>query len=199
MSSYKNLYPGGSSATTTSPVPADLGTISLRDEMISLLTGTDGEIPKGQPFILRRMRRDSSDALTECACVNELSQEADRDYPCNYCYGHKFLFDEELVTGYKVNVSAPSASRSFDLIKTEFGILELPGMVFFFDYSVEPKIEDKIVIIDLDLEGDPIIPYNRKFIFEINLVRDLRGDRGRVEFWACYCANESIKTKGGYI
>lgn len=199
MSSFKNLYPGGTTATTTGPVPADLGTISLRDEMISLLTGTDGEIPKGQTFILRRMRRDDDGNLTECACVDTFTQEASLDFRCSYCYGHKYLFDEELVTGYKTNVSSVSSSRAFDLAKTEFGALELPAMVFFFDYSVEPTLNDKIVLIELDLEGDPIIPYNRTFLYEINLLRDLRSDRGRVEFWACYCANESIKTKGGYI
>lgn len=195
--SFKDLYPGGDLSVTTSPVPADLGTISLRDEMISLLTGADGEISKGQSFILRRARRDSSGNLTECACVDTLTQEASIDYKCEYCYGQKYLFDEELVTGYKVNVSAVSASRAFDIVKSMFGSLELPAMVFYFAYDVEPTIEDKIIQIELDLEGDPVIPYNRRFLYEINMLRDLRADRGRVEYWACYCANETIFTKGG--
>lgn len=197
MSSFKDLYPAGTPISVTSPVPADLGAISLRDEMISLLTGTDGETPKGQQFILRRMRRSSGGGLTECACVNQTTQEASQDYRCDDCYGLKYLFDEEVITGYKVNVSSVSASRAYDLIKGMFGTISLPAVVFYFAYDVEPKAEDRILIIELDLEGNPVLPYNRTAMYEINLLRDLRADRGRVEYWACYCANETIITKAG--
>jgi hypothetical protein len=195
MSSYKNLFPGVTSEITTAPIAAGTDGISLRDEMISILTGTGGEIPYGQNFILRRMRTDSNGDLIECECVDSITKEPDIDYPCTSCRSEGYLWDEELVTGYKVSVSSQSSARTVELVKSQFGVLELPAIVFYFAYLTEPTIKDRIVVIELDLEGVPVLPYNRLASYEINLLRDLRGENGRVEYWACYCSSQNIKTQ----
>ena len=196
MSSYKNLFPGSTTILGRFPThTSDASEIDLRAEMSDILYGTDGSVPKGQYFILRRMRTDSGGDLVPCECVDAVTREPDIDYPCPFCRGEGYLWDEEVVTGYKVNVSSISSSRAFDLVKETFGVLSLPAIVFYFDYLTEPSIRDKIITIELGLDGTPVEPPNRLVSYEINLLRDMRSDRGRVEYWACYCASEGIATK----
>jgi len=194
MSDRRDLFPG-SSVSSTSPNPTDGGEISLRDEMSSILRGTGGDVPKGQKFILRRMRTDDDGNFYTCTCVDETTLESDLDYPCPFCLGTGLLWDEELVTGYKVSLSAAAASKATDLIKAQYGVMELPAKVFYFEYDVNPHIKDVIVELQLDLEGDLTIPYIREAEYETNLLRPLRGDRGRVEYWACYCSSKNIATQ----
>ncbi len=60
-----------------------------------------------------------------------------------------------------------------------------PAARFFFSYDVDPKKDDRIVELELDSEGDPVTPYNRVAVYEFMLVRALRGDNGRIEYWSC--------------
>jgi hypothetical protein len=198
MSDYKNLFPTNVSSTTISPsTGSSRGEVDLREELDDILYGTKGSVPKAQKFILRRMRRDDDNNLTQCVCVDNVTKEPDIDYLCQYCRGVGYLWDEEIVTGYKTVVSSISTSRAFDLDKLEFGVLSLPAIVFYFPYLTNPTLQDRIVVIELDLEGDPVTPYNRQTQYEINLLVDRRSDNGRVEYWACYCSSEGIKTKAG--
>jgi hypothetical protein len=193
VSSYKNLFPG-STVSSRSPVPSSGGELSLRDQMLDILYGTSGGIPKGQKVLVRRMRRDSSENRTLCVCVDHITKEPDIDYPCPSCSGEGYLWDEELLTCYKTNVSAAKSSRTLFLDKEQFGVLSLAQTIFYFDYQVALTKEDRLVIIRLDEEGTPVVPYIREDLFEINLTYPLRSDRGRIEYWMAYCASKNIST-----
>jgi len=151
-----------------------------------MLFGYDGEIPIGQSVILRRVRRDASDNPVSCVCRDSITHEPEVDYGCTFCHGMGYLFDEELVTCYKVVItSLGESSVGSNLKKLQEGESYIPAARFYFPSDVEPSRFDHIVEIALDEEGDPELPYNRLYDYEIVLVRDLRGDYGKIEFWIC--------------
>jgi hypothetical protein len=188
VSNWKELYPTSYSGSTpvTSPMPNVVDVVDLRREFDNLVLGSQGETPIGRPFILRRMQRDSSENLTPCSCVNSITHEPDRDFPCPFCLGNGYIWSEELVTIYKVVASSPGGSNaSANFPKTQPGTMYLPAARFFMSYSVNPKKDDRIVEIELDSEGDPVTPYNRIAVYELMLVRAMRADNGKIEFWVC--------------
>jgi hypothetical protein len=199
MSDWEELYPASTSVTTptTAPMPSVVDVVDLRVEFDNLVLGYQGETPVGRKFILRRMRRDSSDALIPCSCVDELTKEPSRDYPCPYCLGNGFLWDEELVVAYKVVAAAPGGSNAAaNFPKSEPGTMSIPAARFFLSYSVAPRRSDRIVEIELDSDGEPVTPYNRTTIYELMLVRDMRADNGKIEFWVCNGQKMGPETQG---
>lgn len=143
------------------------------------------------------MRRDSSDNLIACSCVHGLTKEPDRDFPCPYCYGSGWLFDEELVTAYMVVASAPGGSNAAsNFPKMASGTMYVPAARFFLSYDVNPKKDDRIVEIELDSAGDPVTPYNRIAVYEFMLVRAMRADNAKIEFWACSSQKMGPETQG---
>jgi len=199
VSNWKEVYPASTTTTTsvTSPLPNVVDVVDLRREFDNLVLGFQGETPIGRPFILRRMRRDSSENLVPCSCVHSLTKEPDRDFPCPYCLGNGHLFDEELVTAYKVVASAPGGTNAAaNFPKTKPGTMYLPSARFFLSYDVNPKKDDRIVEIELDSEGDPVTPYNRVRVYEFMLVRAMRADNGKIEFWACSSQSMGPNTQG---
>lgn len=189
MSDWKEVYPSSTSVSTSTitPFPNVVDVVDLRSEFNNLILGYHGETPIGRSFILRRMRRDSSENLVPCICVDDLTQEPDRDlYVCPYCLGTGNLWDEELVTAYKVVASAPGGSNAaVNFPKARSGTLYIPAARFFLSYDVNPKKDDRIVEIETDSAGNPVIPYNRIAIFEFMLVKDMRSDNGQIDYWAC--------------
>jgi hypothetical protein len=199
MSSWKELYPASSSVASSvvTPLPNAVDVVDLRSEFDNLVLGYQGETPIGRPFLFRRMQRDSSDNLVPCICLHDITQEPSRDFPCLYCYGSGYLWDEELVTAYKVVASAPGGSNAaINFPKSEPGTMYLPAARFFLSYSVVPKKDDRIVEIELDSEGDPILPYNRIAVFEFMLVKAMRADNGKIEFWSCSAQTMGPDTLG---
>lgn len=199
MSDWKEIYPASATLTTptTAPLPNVVDVVDLRREFDNLVLGYQGETPIGRPFILRRMRRDSSDNLIACSCVHNLTREPDRDFPCPYCHGSGWLFDEELVTAYMVVASAPGGSNAAaNFPKTPPGTMYVPAARFFLSYEVNPKKDDRIVQIELDSNGDPVTPYNRIIVYEFMLVRAMRADNAKIEFWACSGQTMGPETQG---
>jgi hypothetical protein len=116
----------------------------------------------------------------------DLRTEFDNLIPCPYCLGNGFLWDEELIYAYKVVAAAPGGSNAAaNFPKTEPGTMYLPAARFFLSYDANPKKDDRIVEIELDVNGDPVTPYNRIAVYEFMLVRAMRADNARIEFWAC--------------
>ncbi len=199
MSNWKEVYPGSSTVavSTIAPLPNIVDVVDLRREFDNLILGYQGETPISRPFILRRMRRDSSDNLVPCSCVSTLTDEPDRDFPCPYCGGNGNLWDEELIRAYKVVAAAPGGSNAAsNFPKTEAGSFYVPAARFFVSYSINPKKDDRIIEIELDADGNAIVPYNRVFVFEFMLVKAMRGDNGKIEFWSCSGQTMGPATQG---
>lgn len=175
-------------------VTSSEGEIDLREELADLLRGTNGGLPHGHKFILRRVRRDDDGRPVSCPCVNRYTGEADKDTVCPYCRGEKFLFDEEVITGYRVKHSARNSStagigtvENLD-VSTEAGLFNLPAITLYCEYFVEPKREDIVVEIEHDVEGVPVSPVVRQAKYKITGLVDFRSDNGRVEYYKVFCS-----------
>jgi len=198
MSDWSDLFPlNYSRDNSLDPFPNIVDLVDLRREFNNLVLGSNGETPIGKPYILRRMRRDSEGSLVPCICVHPLTKEADRDYPCSICLGSGNLWDEELIHLYEVVASAPGGSNSSDNFhKMNVGTASLPASRFFLPYNLHPKRDDRLVELELDLDGNPTIPYIRIAIYELMLVRAMRSDSGKVDFWVCSGQKMGPSTKG---
>jgi len=199
VSDWKNIFPSYSTveASTTSPITVNTSEVNLRVDFNALVLGESGETPIGQPFILRRMRLDDNENKIACVCVNSVTNEPERDYPCSYCYGAGYLWDEELVTGYKVVAASPAGTNAAsNLPKATSGHLYVPATKFFLPYDVNPKRHDRIIEIELDEEGDAVTPYNRVAVYETQLIRAMRGDNGKIEFWVIIAQRMGPDTLG---
>lgn len=175
----------------------ELYPLDLRTEFDNIVLGFMGETPIGRPFILRRMRRDSNDNLVPCTCVHDLTREPDRDRPCPYCLGAGNLWDEELISAYKVVAAAPGGSNAAaNYQKMESGATYAPAARFFIPWNVAPRMADRIVEIELDSGGNAVTPYNRVAIYEFMLVRAMRGQNAKIEFWACNGQRMGPATQG---
>lgn len=185
MGDWENLYPDAVdlSSSPVAPITSSVDSVNLRTEFNSLLYGNNGEVPIGQPYLLRRMRRDSSDDLIPCICLDELTKEPDRDHFCPYCFGRGYLWDEILTTSYKVVAASPGGSNAeVNFQPTPFGSIYFPSGRFYFPSTLKVAREDRIVELELDSAGDAVLPYNRIAVYELMLVRAMRGDSGKIEF-----------------
>ena len=175
------------------PTSASGGEVDLRQEFYELLFGSATETAKGQPGILRRMRKDDNGDKVACVCVDEKTGEPDRDTMCPYCWGEGFLWDEEWVTYYKMLVSSHEG-----LVRknqpNKPGRSNTPFVFFYLEYDIVPDRYDKIAEVALDTEGDISLPYTREAIYSIATAEAFRSDEGRIEYWRIATILDSIKS-----
>ena len=160
---YSNLYP-----TTSSGKELD-----LRTEMNRTLYGSTDEVAKGRKGLLRRLRRDSDGNPIRCACRDNVTDEPDKDYYCRYCLGVGFYWDEIGIVYYRNDDS---------FRKREGKNQEFEGDDFFFEYNVVIAVDDYIVTVNLDNDGNVLVPVTRSKIFKILSSDPFRSDSGRIEF-----------------
>lgn len=170
---------------------------SMRDEMINTLDGFYPEIAKGQPAILRKMRRDSLGKLQRCDCVDAVTHEPDKDTFCPFCQGEGYYWDENYIEMYKVRFTIGQGHGSLNEELTTPGLINVPLMVFYTRSSVDFTIDDKIVQLVLDEAGGIVQPPRRQALFRIGALLDYRSDGGRLEFWKVACYGESRKFLNG--
>ena len=187
------FYP--SATSTSSP---DTSEIDLRAEFDTLIFGDSGHIPHGREFLLRKMRRDSDGELLPCVCRDSLTGEAGTERSCPYCLGEGYYWDESWITGYTTFVGSDGGLGS----RVTFlrpGSLRADTRVFYFRYDTVINYSDKIVELQLDTEGDPIVPYKREAIYKPQTIVRHRSDRGRVEYIAVFCnENDAIRPEPVY-
>ncbi len=178
MSNPNSFY----SSSTTSE-------INLREELIHTLDGFFPEVAKATDGVLRKMNKDNSGNLIECPCVDPVTHEPDRDFFCAVSYNEKYIWTESYINFYKV-----VTSKSPLLDKSEHpGLINVPQANFYLRYSVDIEKHDKIVEIDLDLEGNINLPVTRVGVWKIQDLVFFRSDNGKVEFIKAFCSLEDVK------
>lgn len=167
---------------TFNPYPHPNLEVDLREELHSLLYGSDCEIPKGQYYILRRMRHENIDGpLIPCVCKSKVTKEGDVDNFCPYCLSEGYLCDEEWVFGYKVRLRL---KRSMDgIIQGRSGFIWPEPVYLFLPHHINPCREDRVLAPQIDDAGEIIEPIKLLHYYQIQLVNPLRSDNGRIEFW----------------
>jgi len=189
------LYPTTLPSTNRSmwPVSGSGGEVDLRQEFEELLYGSTTEVAKGRPGILRRMRKDTGGNLVVCPCVDEKTNEPDRDSFCQYCWGEGYLWDEEEVVYYKMLVSSHEGLVR-KRVPMKAGVSNVPFTFFYLESYVLPEPQDKIVEITLAQDGGTTVPFYRNGVYRISTAEDFRSDNGRIEYWRIATTKETIRS-----
>lgn len=165
---------------------------NMREEAINTLEGSLPEIAKGQPGVLRRMRRDSSNALIPCDCVDPVTFEPDKDRFCPICFGEGYLWDEEHFNFYRVMKDSDTGNAMKHKLH-EPGLINAPLVVFYTRYDEDITVDDKVVRLELELDGTTSTPLKRKKIYKIEGVWDYRADNGKLEYWKLFTHEDKVK------
>lgn len=183
--SDKNDFYGGASGTKE---------IDLRQEMNHTIFGTNcpPEIGKGQPGLLRRFRQDSNGDKIRCSCVDPVTDEPTRESLCPTCMGEKYLWDESEVTFYMSTVETESQLADRENLRMD-AVHNTPFFVFHVPSSYDLTDGDKIVRLILDKSGKPVLPKQRRDIYRLSAIRDMRLDNARLEFWKVEGYRDNIK------
>lgn len=188
MAVTRSLYPSGRAHTQTY-TSTHGREVDLRREFDDLVFGGPTSIPHGRLFLLRSMRRDSDGSLLSCTCVDSVTKEPDAEDDCPFCLGEGYYWDEDWITGYSAYVGADGGLSN--RVKSLFpGPIRVDYRVFYFRYDTVITYADKIVELELDTEGDPVVPYKRETIYKPQTIIKYRSDRGRIEYIAVYCREE---------
>lgn len=164
----------------------------MREEAINTLEGSSPEIAKGQPGVLRKMRRDDGGNLILCDCVNTVTKEPDKDRFCPICFGEAFLWDETNILFYRTLESSDTANSVSNKLQ-EVGLINTPIVVFYTRYDVDITNDDKMVELELELDGTVSTPLKRKRIYRIETCWDYRSDNGKLEYWKVFSHLENVK------
>lgn len=165
---------------------------SMRDEMIDTLEGKYPEIAKGQTHLFRKMRRTSSGGLVPCPCVDVTTNEPDKDRFCPICYGEGNLFDESYILLYRILVAPDYGNSVRDKILPP-GILNVPLAIFYTRYDELITEQDKIVLVNQNLDGTVVTPVRRRELYKIAAAWDYRADNGKLEYWKLFVHKEVVK------
>lgn len=180
----RNLFTGSTLTTSSS---TSSGEIDLREELDELFFGYESGIRHGYVVVIRNLRRDSTGKPVPCSCLQPITREADPD--CSYCYGERYLFDENWAWTYSMYTGSEGGLAN-KVIYLPPGSVRVDYKLFFFRYDTDIKYGDKIIEMKLDEEGDVIVPYIRESIYLPQTIRKYRSDNGRIEYFGVYCREE---------
>src|SRR3990172_8301736 len=84
---------------------------NMRAEFNAMMDGLWPEVPKAQTFVLRKMKRQTTDPIIPgegflliCDCISSLTYEPDIDHFCPICQGEGYIWEEIFIDGYKLVV-----------------------------------------------------------------------------------------------
>ena len=164
--------------------------IDLRKEFDELVFGSGGYTPHNHLVLIRSLRKDSNGNYIKCECVSAISDEADTEDQCPYCLGNKYIWDERFSRCYSSLMGADGgkANRTRRIVPGE---IRTDYKIFYFRYDEKIHYRDKIIELKLDIEGNVEVPYKREIIYRPETIQPYRADKGRVEYIAVYCREES--------
>lgn len=156
--------------------------LDLRDEFLQLIEG--GEfVSKMNYFIYRKRRVDKDTEETiKCSCWNDRAREGRSD--CPHCLGKGYLWDEYLVEGYKwmEREGQLQHEEEFRSRAWKAGRVSSSGefIAIKFDQDIYPR--DEIYQVEMDDNGEIMIPIVDKTHYFISAVRPMRFDYNKVDF-----------------
>jgi hypothetical protein len=171
--------------------------IDLRQEMNNLLEGTEFCPRRGHWVILRR-----ADKRQKCSCWNKVASGDNRyrddkrkydeaEENCPYCSGDGWIYSDELYLARR-RLVAPDIGLTREEEMAPVGIMNVQSIMYYFQYYVNPKKEDRIIEIQLDDDQQPVRPIVHTEVFKVNVAESLRDINGRIEYWRCAVEMEVI-------
>lgn len=158
--------------------------ISLRDEFDHTINGSVYEIAKGFKVMLRQFRRNENGYRVPCSC--NVAKEGQAHQRCSICLGEGYLWDEKYVQTFKVDIGSDQEKAGASLL-TEIGRTKKQFCKFYLYSAVDIDYEDKIIELQLDLDGNVLKPERRDISWTVNTLNEKRSDDGRIEYIILYC------------
>jgi hypothetical protein len=166
--------------------------ISMRDEFFRTMDGQSPELAKAMPVLHRRAVLDDDGNKTACPCIDDVTQEPDKDRYCPICLGEGYIWTETLLDCYRW-LQDSNEDNSLLNFQRATGTIPVPTVVFFVKYDANVLAGDRIVEINIDNEGDLVYPIRRTKIYDINEAWPFRCDDGRVEYLKLFTHYLSVK------
>lgn len=160
----------------------------LRQNMKEFLEGNEYEPRRGHWVLLRRM-----DHKQRCTCWNYKGEGKDKNLldngkynepqlHCPICHGEGWVYQDEPHLTRRTLV-APAIGLAGAQDMTDIGFMTVNYIVFYLQYNVNPKKDDKIIELELDDCANPLTPWKFKEIYKIAVAEPYRDEGGRVEYW----------------
>ncbi len=162
--------------------------IDLRKELFATFFGNFQEEAKSQKGLLRKIKFDNKGKPILCPCVDPTTREQDRDYFCPICLSERYLFNETFLDFYKVQHASDNS-----LISKPYGLDNVHNGIIYTLYNANIGDYDKIVEVNLDLDGKFIYPIERTDIWQITEIVPLRLDTGKLQFLKIFARHEDVK------
>ena len=190
-------YPvNGWANTTVPPFPyastRKKSELDLRQQMKIMLEGNEYEPRRGHWVLLRRM-----DHSQRCTCWNQTGQgnlkhlKDDGKYNepklnCPICHGEGWIYTDEPHLVRRRLVERPLGLADGQQM-TDIGYMTVNYIVFYLQYYVNPKKDDKIIELDLTDCANPVTPWKFKEVYKIAVAEPFRDENGRIEYWRVAC------------
>lgn len=116
---------------------------------------------------------------TRCRCYNKRTK--DGSSKCKICGGTGKVSIIEKVKGIYQNYDETGFERM-----TELGLSSSNTVIFYFDISVVPTVNDRIILVAYDRSTQTPIPVNISKSMIIISVDPIRGESGRIEVYKCF-------------
>lgn len=159
--------------------------IDLRKELDNFLFGSAQEIAKAQYVLVRKIKKDDQGRKLSCVCNR--NGEGSKTPSCSECLGEGYYWSESWAPAFKYSVGSESAHARRIMLE-HGGSVKSELTRFFFRYPIDLSVDDRVVELDSDSEGNAIKPYRRKNIWMIQELEEKRSDQGRLEFVVAYCS-----------
>jgi hypothetical protein len=177
--------PAFGSSTRWSGTSVGGGGVDMREELRKILEG-DGptDPPQGHWVVYRRMNMSVRSAYWD----NEEYKEA--------VGGPPWAYEDEVHLVRYSQVTSGGLVRFFEM-EAPPGVIHVNYRIYYMKHDVVPKRSDYIYEVqwsDHSVKpaiGQLVLPDEDKY--NINDIYPLRGDNGRIEFYACLCRREPVK------
>lgn len=153
--------------------------MDLRSEMSGILRDF------GHDVLLVRV-----DKRAICTCVDAVTLSAKKE--CPVCLGTGFLHTAE-----RVRVRTVVSVNTGDILprllsQTSIGPAGIGGRVFYLQHTIRPKKQDLVIMCDWAGEIPIFDEYTE--VLSVNNAEPLRGDGGRIEYFAISCQTDPVKS-----
>ena len=142
--------------------------LKLGDEFEDLLFTDKDCTPLNVPFFVKKIKRDYNGNKIQCpSCNKGVSGIVEGSHDCPYCEALGFQWTEHIHRGWFYKQSymtdrSISASVPLTMAQAEFFKYFLA-----YDKSFVINTDDIILIPELDLKGNPLIPIKRKGLYKV--------------------------------
>ena len=198
-------YPAGGYQTVAVPaypfaMTRPKSELNLRQQMRILLAGNEYYPRRGHWVLFRRM-----DHKQRCNCwnqvdtgdkkyINDNSKYNEPKLDCPICHGEGWVYQDEPVLMRRRLVTPPVGLADGQNM-TPIGFMTVNYIVYYMEYYINPKKDDKIIEVVLDDNGNPVKPFKFRELYKIAVAEPLRDEGGRIEYWRC--AVKELVTQDG--